>query len=163
MATANTAAYGEKCPNCDELPADVATYYDEVIAFTFASGGGFRYRDRSYSKRTRSGNIWLCQPCAAAYNRSVMLRQRGTKVANIGFVALLISAVLFLLLYNHAPSLHQGALILIPTAPVLLSLLAMLFGALGAVIGRLQRERAVRFLSSPRRASMAAPASRLAR
>lgn len=158
-----TTAYGEKCPNCEERPADTATAYDEVLAFTFASGGGFRVRTRSYSKRTTYGTVWLCAPCAAAYNRNVKLRQRGTKFANIGFVALLLSALLFLILYNHAPSLHKGAMVLIPTAPVLLSLLAMLLGSTAALIGRMQRKRAARFLSSPRLASMAAPASRLAR
>lgn len=158
-----TTAYGEKCPNCEERPADTATCYDEVTAFTFASGGGFTWRYRSYSKRTKYGNVWLCERCAAAYHRNVKMRQRGAKAANIGFVGLLISALLFLILYNHAPSLHKGAMVLIPTAPVLLSLLAMLLGSTVALVARMRRKRAVRFLSNPRLASMAAPASRLAR
>lgn len=157
------AAYGEKCPNCEERPADTATYYDEVTSFTFRSGGGFRGRYRSYSKSSKYGNIWLCEPCAAAYKRSVKLRQRGTKLANIGFVALLVSSLLFLVLYNHAPSLHKGAMVLIPTAPVFLSLLAMLLGSVAALLGRFQRKRAVRFLSNSRMASMAAPASKMQR
>lgn len=158
-----TAAYGEKCPNCEERPADTATYYDEVTSFSFRSGGGRRLRYHSYDKSTKYGNVWLCEPCATAYNRSVKLRQRGTKVANTGFVGLLISALLFLVLYNHAPALHKGALILIPTAPVLLSLLAMLFGSIVALMGRLQRRRATRFLSNPRLASMSAPAMKTTR
>lgn len=138
MMSGGAAGYGEKCPNCETRSADTATYYDEVTAFTYGSGGGFRRRYRSYSKSSTYGNVWLCEQCSAAYERSVKLRRRGTKVANIGFVALLISIVLFLILYNHAPSLHEGALVLIPTAPLLLSLLAMLLGSVVALFGRAQ-------------------------
>ena len=162
MATEGIVGYGEMCPNCDMRYAHTKTYYDEVIAFTFASGGGVLHTS-SWRRRSRFDNIWLCEPCVTAYNRSVKLRQRGTKVANAGFVGLLISALLFLVLYNHAPALHNGALILIPTAPVLLSLLAMLFGSIVALMGRLQRRRATRFLSNPRLASMSAPAMKTTR
>ena len=136
------------CPNCLTRPADTQTHYDELVhsRYTKTSYRYGRYQ-RSFTSVSQSGDVALCSDCAAKYVRMVHLRALGATIGNRGFVALLLSLLLLVFVYNV--SAGKGAGIYVSMALVGLCGCAVLVGSVLAITSRLMRRSATRFLRRP--------------
>jgi hypothetical protein len=120
-------------------PAERKVEYDEVIHPSFSAAQESR-RFRSYSSRSISsfGSTVLCLPCAAHFTRMVALRTVGRRIANAGFLMLVLGALVF----GYVSTQAKGQL-----APaVALGLFVTIAGAMQVTVARLMRPRAMGFL-----------------
>jgi hypothetical protein len=135
------------CPNCQQRASDTLVDYDEVMRFRYsvrrASG---LPTVRSFSSITKYGQARLCAPCAARYRRMVRLRTVGWKIANPGLVALLLSVLLFGCVVGGTPGLRHSPVAYIVGIPVALAVVAVLVGSSLALVARIMRPSAMRFL-----------------
>jgi hypothetical protein len=146
------------CPNCGQRPGDTNTAYDEVVASSVSSSGGFRSHRLSVRAVSTYGRVWLCAPCAAAYRRVVALRARSQQLLRVGGIGLVIGILLFALLY--AALQRDVALVALLSLPLLAGTLVLLTGIGMLAASRLLKGKATRFLTSPNLARMAAPEER---
>jgi hypothetical protein len=137
------------CPNCGRRPATTRVDFDEVTSFSFSSrtAGRMGQRDRSFRSTSTHGTAMLCSVCADGYERMVATRAIGRRLLNIGFLVLVIGALLFAVLDYVAPALGTGLAGLAIATPVALGLLFLLAGLSIAIIVRLTRGSRIRFLS----------------
>jgi hypothetical protein len=138
------------CPNCQQRLPDTKVIYDEVMS---ASYRVHRLRDwwvlqttRSWHSSTVYGDTRLCAACAARYARMVRLRTLGWKLANYGFLALIVAAIIYGGIVGGTPGLAHSPAAIYYGIPALLAIVAVLVGCVLIVAVRLMRRSTIRFL-----------------
>jgi hypothetical protein len=136
------------CPNCQQRPPETQVDFDEVMRSRYhVSRSRARGTVRSFASITKYGHTRLCARCAARYQRMVWWRTLGWKMANRGFLGVMLSAV-FSLLVLGTPALKGSLLVYVAGGAVLLATLAMLVGSILVIGARIMRPSATRFLLS---------------
>jgi hypothetical protein len=146
------------CPNCGQRLGNTNTAYDEVVASSVSSSGGFRSHRLSVRAVTTFGRVWLCAPCAAGYRRVVALRAQSQRLLRFGGIGLVVGILLFALLYDALRS--DVALVALLSLPLLAGTLVLFTGIGLLAASRVLKGQATRFLTSPNLHRMAAPEER---
>lgn len=140
---------GSLCPNCHKRPADTLLEYDELIALNISGRYiGRGRRQTSWSQTVARGKVTLCRECAAAYARSLSLRQIGHRFTNIGMALIAIGFVLYFAAVILNTDLHLSPAQLIPLAPAAIGLVSLMIGLGMELSGRTLRRSATRFLAN---------------
>jgi hypothetical protein len=133
------------CANCAENPSDTSVSFEETVFSEYKVRRISRMQsERSQRRLAKYGTVRLCAQCAAAYRRSVAVRERAHKVINWSFAALAVSLALYFVLTATNPALTQGMQALFPAVPFLLSLLAL--AVVMRLVGMQMRRTAARFV-----------------
>ena len=136
------------CPNCRQRPAEVPVEYDELLASDYqARAWSRRKRQISWSQTSASGKVTLCRDCAAAYARSISLRQTGRRFTNIGMALVAVGFVAYFAAVWAIAGLSGSPLQLLPLAPAAIGLLSLLAGLGMELAGRAVKRGATRFLA----------------
>ena len=137
------------CPNCRQRPAEVPVEYDELLASDYqARAWSRRKRQISWSQTSASGKVTLCRDCAAAYARSISLRQTGRRFTNIGMALVAVGFVAYFAAVWAIAGLSGSPLQLLPLAPAAIGLLSLLAGLGMELAGRAVKRGATRFLAA---------------
>lgn len=137
------------CPNCHKRPADTPLEYDELVALDYRTRSRSRVRrEISWNQTTARGTIKLCRECAAAYARSLSLRQIGHRFTNIGMALIAGGFVLYFAAVWLVSDLSHSPAQLIPLAPAAIGLVSLVVGLGMELSGRTIKRSATRFLAN---------------
>jgi hypothetical protein len=136
------------CPNCQQRPQETQVDFDEVTRSRYGVSRSFaRGTVRSFASTTTYGHTRLCARCAAGYQRMVRWRTLGWRIANRGFLVVMLGA-LFSLLVLETPALKGSLLVYFAGGVVLVAALAMIVDSILVIGSRIMRPSATRFLLS---------------
>jgi hypothetical protein len=137
------------CPNCGQRPAEVVVEYDELLALEYRTRSWSRMRRQvSWSQTSASGNVTLCRDCAAAYERSVLLRQTGRRFTDIGMALIAVGVVAYFAAVWAISSLSGSPLQLLPLAPAAIGLVSLVAGLGMELAARPAKRGATRFVAA---------------
>ena len=137
------------CPNCRQRPAEVLVEYDELLALDYRTRSwSRRQRQISWSQTSASGKVTLCRDCAGTYARSVSLRQTGRRFTNVGMALIAVGVVLYFAAVWTISGLSGSPLQLLPLAPAVIGVVALLAGFGMELAGRAAKRSSTRFLAA---------------
>ena len=152
------------CPLCERRLPDTKVAYNEVISSntTVSDGASLMQNpnvivqrgynlDNVASEYTNSsvdadGDVMVCAPCAARYERSIALRASSRPMMMWGIVALVVGVVVFVATLSPTGSRWE----LLAVAPLLVGAVLLASGLGATVVGKSLARPMIRYLLGKR-------------